>query len=181
MSSDRSMLKRKLAAFLALMLGLAAVVGVMRSLNTERAVPQPPIGSAISDLVLFDENKQEIVLDSFRGRKVVLLLFTTECPYCRIALKHLASMETKFTDKVKFVYSSLDGVADTKTLLAEMGLSLPVLFMSSRSAQQRLNVVNVPVVITINEQGVIVWAQVGQGRQQIMARKIQELSDHMVQ
>ncbi|MDD5246565.1 MAG: TlpA disulfide reductase family protein [Candidatus Omnitrophica bacterium] len=122
------------------------------------------IGTAVSaeaiDFTLKDINGGSVSLSSYKGKVPVLLLFwTTWCPYCRSALKELNNMqmENKGTRVEVLAIDVGEPQSAVSRLAKNLGLQLQVLLDSDNTVADNYQVIGVPTYILLDKNGEVVF------------------------
>lgn len=128
-------------------------------------VPAPAVATPASALPAFrmvNTSNQVIDLSQFKGKKVFVNLWATWCPPCRAEIPSIESLGAK-TDKNKaeFVMLSLDdNFEKAKSFAAKNNMKLPVYYPAG-NLPQLFVVDGIPVTFIFNENGEIIYQQVG--------------------
>lgn len=128
--------------------------------------PSPaPATSAVSSLPTFrmmNGRNQIVDLAQFKGKKVFVNLWATWCPPCRAEIPSIESLGAKLDrNKVEFVMLSLDDNFDkAKNYAANNSMKLPLYYPAS-DLPPLFTTEGIPVTIIFNEQGEIIYNQVG--------------------
>jgi peroxiredoxin len=125
--------------------GIAAI-GPPRS-NRRQALA----GGPLPDVALPDVDGRVVDLASLRGRKVILVAFSTWCG-CRDDLPSWQSLQDDLGDDVAVVAVALDEDAEDVRPFAEP-LTMPVLVDRDHIVSDRLGISNVPAVVWVDERG----------------------------
>jgi peroxiredoxin len=113
-----------------------------------------------SDFTLQDTNREMITLGTYRDKQAVLLLFwTTWCPYCREELKVLNNMHSKLIrDGLEVL--AIDGgesFAKVNRFINVYGLTYRVLLDQDLAVAKSFGVLGIPTYVLINQKGYIVF------------------------
>lgn len=106
---------------------------------------------------MMDERGQEVSLESFKGKKVVVNIWASWCPPCRAEMPSLQSLHGKLDkDKVAFVLLSVDdSPEDAGEFKATQKLQLPVYFPGEQ-LPSLFNVQAIPSTFIFNEKGELI-------------------------
>jgi len=95
-------------------------------------------------------------LDSYRGRPVLLVFWTTSCPICQRELPMLSQLAPTFRSKgVTLLPINLDGETQAADYLSSNSLNLTSLFDSSNKVARAYSVGGVPKFVFIDKDGKI--------------------------
>lgn len=112
------------------------------------------------DFKLQDLNNDFVILSDYKGKKPVIILFwTTWCPYCRVELDQLNKRYPQLTKEGFEVfaidvneYSSIVNV-----FLKKRPLSFRILLDSDARVTHSYKILGVPTFILINKEGFVVF------------------------
>lgn len=105
-----------------------------------------------------------VVGDAPTGRRQVLLVFTTTCPYCRASLpawKQLAAAATGAPGAPEVIGVSLDSAAATERYVGEHHLPMPVVRFEPGRLQSLFRARRVPLIIVIDGRGRVLYGRTG--------------------
>jgi len=111
------------------------------------------------DFKLKDLSNNEVALSGFRGTKPVLLLFwTTWCPYCRDQLKEISDRYQQLTGEGLQVLAVNVGETEShvKSFARSRNLSYSVLLDRSSDTARSYGILGIPTYILIDKKGEIV-------------------------
>jgi peroxiredoxin len=119
----------------------------------------PNESSLAYEFKLKDLKDGEVSLGSYKNKKVVVLVFwTTWCPYCREALKSLQA-DSKSRDNMGLEILAIN-VGEPKTKVAKLveniKFSFQVLLDEDSSVADSYDLLGVPTYVVINKSGQIV-------------------------
>jgi thiol-disulfide isomerase/thioredoxin len=122
-------------------------------------------GSPAASFTLPDLSGAAVSLESFRGKKGVLLDFwATWCPPCRASLPAIAGLKQKYADKVEVLSLNQGETVNKVTgFLSSQGLNLRVLLDSEGAVARAYGVRGIPTFVVIDREGVIKGVLVGWG------------------
>ncbi len=145
-----------------------------RSVAEGEAAPEAPEAGAAGGVgtdegqfpppfTLPDLHGNDVSLSDFEGKVVVLDLWATWCPPCRVEIPFLVSLHEEFEDQGLVVVGvGLDqgGAADLAPFAKEIGMEYTVL-VGGRSVQQAYGVTAIPTSFVIARDGRIAAKHVG--------------------
>lgn len=108
------------------------------------------------NFILKDLNQESVELAGFKGKKPVVLLFwTTWCPYCQKALRNLGQSITDLDKEGIAVLPVNSGEPSAKVarFVKNNGLTFRVLLDSESSVSEAYNVYGVPVYFLVDKKG----------------------------
>ena len=124
--------------------------------------PPPSHPSPLQAQTLPDFEKQTLTgatLDTaaLRGQVLVVKFFAKYCEPCKVTLPAAEKLHTKYDDVVVIGISEDERSADAEAVVAEYGLTFPVVLDRSRSLAGRFRVAEIPMTFVIDRQGVVQW------------------------
>ena len=103
-----------------------------------------------------------VELDSFRGRPVVLIFWTTSCGICRRELPEVSRMAPEFRDKgIGVVAIHLGGGDDARDFMRTNHIALTSLVDAEGAVGQAYHVSGVPKLVLIGSDGKIKRSKAG--------------------
>jgi len=128
---------------------VALTVGVYLARNGAFARPAP-------NFSLPEVYGGRVDLDSYRGRPVLLVFWTTSCPICQRELPMLSQLAPAFRSKgVTLLPINLDGESQAADYLSSNNLNLTSLFDSNNKVARAYSVGGVPKFVLIDKDGKI--------------------------
>jgi len=110
-----------------------------------------PVGSPAPDFALPDLTGAERALESWRGRRLVLVFFDPDCRFCLELLPGLSSLRAQ-REVVVVATGSQDRI---RALVEEHELSCPVLLQRENEVSQLFRVPGTPAAYPIDENGLV--------------------------
>jgi len=135
--------------FLFFYLGLA-VHTVYAGVNDELA----------SNFTLSDTRGNQVRLDDYKGKTILLYFMTTWCPNCREAIPHLKEIYARYSGKglVFFGIAVLEAREKVDAYAKKRDLPYPVLLDTEGKVSKQYGAIGVPVMALINSEGrIICW------------------------
>jgi cytochrome c biogenesis protein CcmG/thiol:disulfide interchange protein DsbE len=151
--ADRRGLK---IALVATAIGAAAAVGLLSLRH--------PSSSLAPDFAVPDLAGQAVRLSAFRGRVVLLNLWTTWCPPCREEMPSMERLYRRLRDRgfvLLAVSQDEGGTAVVEPFVHELGLTFPVLVDSEQQVGHRYGVWGYPESFLIDREGRIAERVIG--------------------
>jgi len=148
-------------------LALTVAVGCRPSTGAEKAAA-PAGGKGIVGSVLpafqvktLDTN-ESVSLDQYRGKIVILNLFASWCPPCRMEIPDFIELQKKHADRLSVVGLSYDrgAAADLKRFLNEMGVNYNV-YWGSEEIAQYVGLRGIPHTLVLDPEGRVVRSYIG--------------------
>ena len=134
---------------------------VLLSLSAALAIqPLTKTGGPAIDFNLPDTNGNQVVLSSYAGKQQVLIVFwTTWCPFCRDALKKIEKMypELKKNGWEILAVNVGESVPTVNNFLRNFPLSYKVLHDADQGVAQVYEVMGVPTYQIIDKNGIITF------------------------
>lgn len=140
----------------ALVLGLAGLGGL---LAFARRTPGPAPDFSVVDL-----HGQAVRLSAFRGKVVMLNLWTTWCPPCREEMPSMERLYTKLRGRdfqLLAVSEDEEGRRAVEPFVQTMALSFPVLLDPEHQVGERYEVTGYPETFLIDRSGRVVQHVIG--------------------
>ena len=128
-------------------LAFALLAGVYLARNGAFARPAP-------NFSLPEVYGGRVDLESYRGRPVLLVFWTTSCPICQRELPMLSRLEPTIRGKgVTLLPINLDGESQAADYLSSNNLNLTSLFDSNNKVARAYGVGGVPKFVLIDKDG----------------------------
>jgi peroxiredoxin len=120
------------------------------------------IGDRIPSGMLVSLTGDTVSLDTFMGKKLLLLFYSTSCPHCVRELENLSRIEPEFVDSLSFVVISTSNREATARSSGANG-GIRNTFVDSERRYARLFGINaVPSIFLIGEDGRVCYRRVGE-------------------
>lgn len=131
-----------------------------------RALGKPPqrapgmaVGSLAPDFNLKDTQGRNVRLSDFRGRKAVMLIFsTTWCPQCRKQVPDNNSVYSRYRNKgLEVFHIDIEEPPDRVTaFIKKYNVQYPVLLDRSGKVGEQYRIVGVPAYVLVDRAGKVV-------------------------
>lgn len=123
------------------------------------------------------DGRQQMDLSSYRGKIVILDLFTTWCPPCRLEIPHLVDLQKKHGGLVAVVGLSYDQGSAENVLkfMQAMKITYPV-YWGSEEIARYVGLRGIPQLLVLDAQGKIYRSYVGYQPQETFEADIRALS-----
>jgi peroxiredoxin len=149
------------------------VAGVL--FGPARLYAAPRIGQDAPNFKVSTTSGQQVSLENYRGRVLVLDFFATWCQPCRISIPHLVEMHRKYGRQglnVLGMSADEDGEKAVKTFADKYRITYPIA-LAGESTMADFGVRSVPVMIVIDKRGRV--AEVFRGFTDEVARSSEQL------
>jgi len=103
---------------------------------------------------------EQINMESFKNKVVLVNFWATWCPPCVAEMPSFQSLYNDYGDKIVFLFVANDDPDKVNTFLENKGYSLPVYFQAS-GVPEAMNSRSLPTTYLINSSGIIVATKVG--------------------
>lgn len=135
----------------------------------------PRTGQPAPDFKVSTTSGQQVTLENYRGRVLVLDFFASWCQPCRESIPHLVEMNRKYGQKGLFVLgmsADEDGVRAVKAFADNHRITYPIA-LAGESTLTDFSVRSVPVMFVIDKKGQV--AGVFRGFTDEVARSTEQL------
>ena len=164
---------------------LTIATALVLSACAPRATPgggtdAPPVASLLPknrlDLPSFDLAKFQALLEELRGAPVVVNIWGSWCPPCRVEAPGLARMAREFEGDVQFVgVDILDVRESARQFILEFDWPYPSVFDEDAEIRDRLGYVGQPVTIVYDRDGTVTFEWVGAITEGLLRREIRKV------
>jgi peroxiredoxin len=160
---------QRLFGFVLFVLMVCAGVYVARNGN--------PFGSPAPNFSLPGVYGGRVELDSYHGRPVLLVFWTTSCPICQRELPLLSRLEPSFRSQgVTLLPINLDGESQAAEFLSSNSLNLTSLFDSDNKVARAYDVGGVPKFVLIDKDGKVRRSASGWASERVLRSWIESVS-----
>ena len=112
------------------------------------------------DWKLMDAQGNEVSLNMYKGKVLLINNWATWCPPCVAEMPSLQRLYDKYQGKVTFLFVAHDKPEKVKKFLEKNEMNIPVFYSMSPPASQ-LSSQSIPTTFIINKQGEIVVRKTG--------------------
>ncbi len=147
---------------------ILAVIAVAGSLCCSRPPAAPPpsdasplIGAALPDFNRTTLSGQRFEPLSTRGRVVVVKLFAKYCVPCRRTLPAAERLHERYPEVVFVGVAEDESESDAREVVAEHGLTFPVIHDRENVIAGRFRASTLPVTVVADQTGTIRWLRTG--------------------
>ena len=146
-----------------LAIAIALIFNNPFSNNIERQVTT---GTSKGDLApsftLQDINGNNVSLEDYKGKNIILNFWASWCPPCREEMPHFQQLHEQSEDDLVVIGVNLqESIEDQTTFLNELGINFPILQDPDRKVRSLYNVFTQPVTYFINSNGIIIDKKLG--------------------
>jgi cytochrome c biogenesis protein CcmG, thiol:disulfide interchange protein DsbE len=145
-------------------LGIALAIAAGACAPAENA-GAPRLGEPIRDYVAATLAGDMVSLESLRGKVVLLNLWATWCPPCRLETPYLQSVFEEYqADGFEIVGISMDAgdaAADVAMFVEEYGVTYTILHDPEMRGLELYKVLGLPATFLIDRDGVLRWMRYG--------------------
>jgi cytochrome c biogenesis protein CcmG, thiol:disulfide interchange protein DsbE len=128
------------------------------------------------DLPSFDLPKYQALLEELRGAPVVVNIWGSWCPPCRVEAPGLARLAREFEGDVQFVgVDILDVRESARQFILEFDWPYPSVFDEDAEIRDRLGYVGQPVTIVYDRDGTVTFEWVGAITEGLLRREIRKV------
>ena len=133
-----------------------AITNETESVTTESGTQMPAF-------TMLNAQGEAVDLKSFAGKKVLVNLWATWCPPCRVEMPSLEKLHQSVDkEKTAFVMLSLDDDFEkAKKYVKDNNLDLPVYYPKTTDLPELFNVRGIPATFIFNEQGQLIKSMEG--------------------
>ncbi|MCX6090022.1 MAG: redoxin domain-containing protein [Candidatus Atribacteria bacterium] len=130
-------------------------------------VPSPASTSSVVEspnavnFTLPDLNGNEISLSEFRGKPVLLTLFSYSCPHCRNEVPQIERIYNQYHDSKSLVVLGIgvsSSISELEQFRAQYGLSFPILYDPGRVVYHQFFSSGIPALVLINTLGEVAYS-----------------------
>jgi peroxiredoxin len=154
---------------------LAGIVSAPVSLNAA-----PRIGQTAPNFKVTTTSGQQVSLDNYRGRVLIVDFFATWCQPCRASIPHLVEMNRKYGTQGLYVLgmsADEDGERVVKAFAVKNSITYPIALPGEQTLVD-FGVRSVPVMFVIDKKGRI--AEVFRGFTDEVARSSEQLINKLL-
>ena len=154
------------------------IVGISNNLEPTLTCPADAKPANL-DFTLKDVEGKDVLLQSFRGKVIVLDFWATWCGPCKVEIPHFIEFQEKYGQKgLQVVGISVDDPVDKLApYVKEMGMNYPVLQGLGHDAVQDAYgpILGIPVSVLISRDGKVCATHTGLTGKDVFEKEIQSL------
>lgn len=136
-----------------------------------------PFGRPAPNFSLPEVYGGRVDLDSYRGRPVLLVFWTTSCPICQRELPLLSQLAPGFRSKgVTLLPINLDGESQAADFLTSNSLNITSLFDSDNKVARAYDVGGVPKFVLIDKDGKVRRSTSGWASERVLRNWVDSVS-----
>jgi peroxiredoxin len=125
--------------------------------NTSGLAP----GILAPSFTLTDLDGEEVKMEDYRGKKLVLNFWATWCAPCKAEMPAMEKLYQNYSGKFEILAVNLDPVNDVAGFANKNDLSFPILLDENKSVQNQYSVLSIPTTYIIDAKGIIVNKHIG--------------------
>ena len=147
--------------------GLATMPPETQPATEENTVPPEPTGETTKvteateppaniapDFTMLDMDGNEVTLESFFGKPIVLNFWASWCGPCKMEMPDIQKFYEEYGEDIHFLLVSVDDSLDTaKAFIAENGYTFPVYFDASSMGAYTYGASSIPLTFFIDAEG----------------------------
>lgn len=159
------------------LLSVVIVNGCQSGTDREKIKKQPAaMEDVFPEFTVQDFSGQENNLNKYRGKIVILDLFATWCPPCRMEIPHFVELQNEYKDNVAVVGLSYDQGNNDKVIsfAKEMNINYD-LYMGSQEIAKYVGLRGIPHTLVIDQKGTVVNSFVGYRDKSVFEDEIKKL------
>ena len=154
----------------------------------ETQAQEKSISQAIANQEVFPDfevttlDNVKTTLSQYRGKIVILDLFATWCPPCRMEIPHLVDLQREHSDDLAVVGLSFDQTSadKVKQFAREMKINYP-LYWGNDNIAKYVNLRGIPHLVILDQKGVAQKSYVGYQDKSVLIAEIERLSAKQAQ
>ncbi|MBT2684908.1 redoxin domain-containing protein [Bacillus sp. ISL-37] len=104
---------------------------------------------------------EEVSLNDYRGKKVMLNFWATWCPPCKEEMPAMEQFYKENSKEVEILAVNLDPQNNVKSFVKDNELTFPILLDQDGTTQQTYSIISIPTTFIIDEQGLILKKHIG--------------------
>ncbi len=172
---------KKILIIIGLSLSLLSSCGTPK--QTEVNVSTETQGKALPNPKFYTLEGEEVNLESFKGKPLVLNLWASWCPPCREEIPNFEDAYSDYKEDVEFALVSLqDGQRETPesalNFIKENNYELPFYLDTKQEVAYGFMVTSIPVTYFINSDGTEYYKHVGLITKDGLEKRIEELIEN---
>ena len=162
--------KRTAALALAgLVLMVCAALVVMNRQDIQRLLPRH---TPIPPFTVKDRNGETVESSALCQPRTILLFYKSDCPHCKTLFRELNTIRGTGVSGINIRFISLTGPIPDADQIPEIGKDTALYAIDPGIARQVLKIATVPVMMIVDERGVLLDEIVGERPAAVLARAI---------
>ena len=118
-------------------------------------------GMAAPNFILKNLAGEEVSLEDYRGKKVMLNFWATWCPPCKEEMPAMQQFYNENSNEVEILAINLDPQNNVKTFVKDNELTFPILLDQDGATQQTYSIISIPTTFILDEKGLILKKHIG--------------------
>lgn len=168
------------------LIGLTAVAcqaqagGRKAPARTAAAAPAEP--TVFPDFTVKTLDDREVALSKYRGRIVILDLFASWCPPCKMEIPQFVAMQKEHADRLSVVGLAYDqgGAADLRRFLADMKVNYDV-YWGTEEIARHVGLRGIPHTLVLDAEGRVRSSYIGYTPRAAFEADVKALSAEMAE
>lgn len=119
---------------------------------------------------------EEVTLDKWRGKGIILNFWATWCYPCRQEMPHLAAIHQTHEDIVVVGVNYLENAENARDFVEEFGLPFPIIVDQRGGLVSDLKVKGLPTTFFINPQGQLIGQHIGELDEEQLKEAVEQLT-----
>ena len=154
------MIKKDLAIYALLLLSAIMLSSCAQPSSDMEGIAE--IGKTAPNFTLRDLGGQEVSLDQFKGKIVLLDFWATWCGPCRMTMPLLERLQKEYSsDLVQLAINMYEPIDLVREYARSQGLHAPVLLDEEGSVSYAYRIGAIPTQVLINREGIVRFVQEG--------------------
>lgn len=123
-------------------------------------------------------SSEEISLSQLKGSPVILIFFSTNCPFCKLEMPILQKLYEEYSLKADLKVLGIvakDKPEKIKSLVSSLGVTYPILVDESGKVFMEYLVMGVPTTFFVNPQGEVADLVIGATSEKILRDKLNSI------
>ncbi len=134
------------------------------------------IGRTAPEFTAKNDDGGDFALSDTRGKPVVLSFWASWCGPCRLELPALAELQKTRDDVVIYAVNVDRERGKAKQFLAKVKFDLPIVWDNDAEALGHYDVMSMPTMFLLDEQGTVKWRKTGFSKQKGLVELEEQLS-----
>jgi thiol-disulfide isomerase/thioredoxin len=164
--------RRKVKALIALIIILMVPALVLMFLHSKVDFAPLPLNKELPFVRLTTINGGAATLDKFRSSRIIIMVFSAECPHCLRMLSVFEAMNRKYGNALKFIALSISNPDTTEKLVSEMPYSFQVFVDKNNELKRVLRISALPTILFVDTGLVLRSEQYGEASENIEEKSV---------
>jgi cytochrome c biogenesis protein CcmG, thiol:disulfide interchange protein DsbE len=146
------MLNKKFISIFGILILITFFIVFLSFIYNSLAYTPLPLNEPVPNINLKALTGDYFKFEHTRKEKYILIYFTTECGYCRIAMTNFNELQNEFREEIIILGVSGSTISKTNSFIHEYDISFPVLIDDYRVVKSDYGVQAVPAIYLIDEE-----------------------------